>query len=162
MAKLYDPEGAARARVAHLADLYRDTGNVAAAWTCWHVARAHGLPVPQAVAAEIDRFAQAIAGVIESATAGDRDARLDGRTIARLWAGEAGGRGKNEPAGAVADWQRDLAASVDVIRRRDGGETEASAVTSVAHARGMSESAVRAAVRRFRPAPEDVSAKDAI
>ena len=163
MAKLYsDPLWAVRSRVSHLAGLYRETGNVAAAWTSFHVARSYGIPVPDAVAAEVERFAAAIAGVVDSAMAGDRDARLDSRTVARLWAGETAGRGKNEPAGSVAEWQRDIAAAVDVIRTRNGGATEASAVVSVADARNMSESAVRTAVRRFQPNDEDLSPKDAI
>lgn len=158
MAKLYSsPLWREESRVGHLATFFLQTGNVAAAWACWHMARTHGLPVPDVVAAEVDRFAAAIAGVVDSAIAGDHDARLDGRTVARLWGGEGSGRGRNEPAGGVADWERDIAIMLDVLSLRDGGATEASAVSSVADARRTSESLVRAAVRRYRPSDDDLS-----
>lgn len=157
MARLKDPVREAAYRVGHLAACFRQTGNVAAAWACWHLARAHGLTVPDVIAAEIDRFAAAISGIVDAPGAGKPGMTLDNRTVARLWSGERGGRGKKEPAGELAEWRRDSDIAADVWRRRDGGETEASAVASVAKARDKGESLVRAAVRRFPVADEDLS-----
>jgi hypothetical protein len=77
MAKLPGP---IELEVSDLASIWRDTGNPAAAWRCFALARENNLPVPAAVDAEIMRFAQAVTAPL----ADDRGSITAG-TVAESW-----------------------------------------------------------------------------
>jgi hypothetical protein len=82
-----------------LAGIFAETGNPAAAWQAFTLARAHGFSVPANVDAEIVRFAQAVTAPL----AGDRGS-ITADTIAEAW-GITKGR---KPAPELRKFRRDL------------------------------------------------------
>ncbi|MDP4022066.1 hypothetical protein Q8W71_05490 [Methylobacterium sp. NEAU 140] len=95
-------------------------GNKAAAWRCYRLARAWGLPIPESVLIEIDRIAAAI-----GADAGMSSARVG------LIVTEAH-RGSADPTTSLLKWERDFEVSWAVYYLRSSGLTEAAAVERVA------------------------------
>lgn len=147
MADLSSPMLDAKYEVAHLTRYFEQSGNVAAAWRCWHLARKWGFPVPAVVDAEIDRFAAAIAGVTDAALAGNAESRLDSKTVARLWGAAA--RGKEDPAKALCAWDRDLDVAVDVYLKRKKMSAE-QAYEAVAEERHMGKENVVRLYKKHR------------
>src|SRR6478735_5235196 len=96
MAKLPGP---IEDEIGELSSIFAETGNPAAAWQAFVLARDHGFPVPANIEAEITRFAQAVTAPL----AGDRGA-ITARTVAEAW-GITKGR---KPAPELRNYRRDL------------------------------------------------------
>lgn len=138
MAKLWSIEKNGPAELRRWERVWETTGNVAAAWRCFRLARAWGLPVPLSVLAELDRVAAAIEAEVERVRAQEADATVRGKpaglrreTMARVIT--RSGRGSGEPAAELIRWERDfaIAAAVGVLRHLEG-VTEKEAVARVA------------------------------
>jgi hypothetical protein len=96
MAKLPGP---IELEICELAGIWRETGNPAAAWRCFVLARENGFPVPAVIDAEIMRFAQAITAPLAS----DRST-ITARTVAEAWEITKG----RKPAPELRNYRRDL------------------------------------------------------
>lgn len=140
--------------------LFERDGNKAAAWRCFRLARAWGLPIPDSVLAELDRIAAAFDETIEQVRQtqadGQREAAVSGLSIER--AGRIiteAGRGSTDPAVGLLAWERDfhIASAVQALRLE--GWTEAAAVQRVSD--GTEDLAYRARVEEdtviFGPVP---------
>ncbi|GEC16503.1 hypothetical protein [Nitrobacter winogradskyi] len=96
MAKLPGP---IEDEIDELASIFGETGNPAAAWQAFALAREHGFAVPANVDAEIARFAQAVTAPLD----GDRGP-ITSRSVAEAW-GITQGR---KPAPELRNYRRDL------------------------------------------------------
>lgn len=155
MAELFNPKSAVEYHLKHLTEFFRESGNVAAAWRGWHIARKWGFDVPEIIAAEVDRFATAIAEITDRALAGDKRASLDSETVAMIWAGnkrakDGTRRGKKEPAGELYEWNRNLDVIVDVYLKRKSGMSASDAYRSTATEMGMGEDNVIRLYKKHR------------
>lgn len=118
--------------------LFERDGNKAAAWRCFRLARAWGLPIPDSVLAELDRIAAAFDAEVDRTRAIRGNPKRGENDKAGLGTGRVGsivteaGRGSTDPAVALLDWERDfeISSAVDMLRRQ--GWTEAAAVECVA------------------------------
>lgn len=137
MAVLFDPEEARPVELRRWRAVFERDGNKAAAWRCYRLARAWGLPVPPSVLAEFDRIAEAFDGAVERTRTYHAGAREDdqppglGRDHVGRVVTEAG-RGAVDPAAALLAWERDFAVAVAVDTLRQRGASEGRAVERVA------------------------------
>lgn len=115
----------------HLTSYFESTGNVAAAWRVFSLARKTGRSVPAPVAAEIDRFADGVASVAGramQATPNDGPLYFTPEKLGALWRGDGG----QNPADTLRrDW-RDMQIGFEVGRRVERGEKVGAAIEAVA------------------------------
>ena len=184
MAKLFDPEHERPIELRRWQAVFERDGNKAAAWRCYRLARAWGLPVPVSVWAEFDRIAQAFDETVER-TRGPLAEREDNADTVGLGRDHVGrivteaGRGAADPATALLAWERDFAVASAVDLLRYGGKSEKQAVERVANGTdqlawglifspdgiafgprrtpALSPNAVRRAVRRVRGLSTDMT-----
>lgn len=89
--------------MSELASIFRETQNPAAAWLAFHLAKENNLPVPDIVAAEIDRFAAEVSKPLLAAWNGDQLAKITTKGITEAW---GSGRGM-KPAQDLRRSRRD-------------------------------------------------------
>lgn len=118
--------------------VFEHDGNKAAAWRCYHLARAWSLPIPESVLSELDRIAMAIGSEVERSRkpngkpkdASNDDAGLSSDRVGRIVTQAY--RGSADPAAALIAWERDFEVASAVGGLRAGGMSEVAAVTRVA------------------------------
>lgn len=106
MAKLPSP---IELEISALAGIFGETGNPAAAWRCFALARDNSLPVPEDIDAEIVRFAQAV-----TAPLADKKGSITQKSVAAAW-GITKGR---KPAPELRVYRRDIDIYFDYWRLR--------------------------------------------
>lgn len=106
MAKLPSP---IEDEIGELTGIFAETGNPAAAWRCFVLARENGLPVPEAIDAEIVRFAQAVVAPL-----GEDRGSITQKSVAAAW-GITKGR---KPAPELRVYRRDADIYFDYWRLR--------------------------------------------
>lgn len=136
--------------IASLTNYFETTGNVAAAWRVFHLAREYGRLIPDSVAAEIDRFAAGIAHVAEQAMLAELDAHplyFTPERLGALWRGDAG----QSPVGALQrDW-RDAKIGGEVARHVENGAKVCAAIKMVVgELPYLNDETVRKAWQRYR------------
>ncbi|WP_316233388.1 hypothetical protein [Bradyrhizobium sp. SZCCHNPS2010] len=107
-----------------LSALFEETGNPAAAWLCWQLARKWQMPAPQAVAEEINRFADRLAALAIEALDGNARTVIDANAVASLWhVSPKASKGKTRRgATGLAEqlrlWDRDITVALRVHELR--------------------------------------------
>jgi hypothetical protein len=109
MARLPDP---IELEISELAGIFDDTGNPAAAWRAFTLARQHNLPVPASIDAEIVRFAEAVTAPLENG----KDT-ITAASVANAW-GIAHGR---KPAPELRNARRNIDIWIEYWELRRGG-----------------------------------------
>lgn len=139
-----------------LSALFQETGNVAAAWLCWHLAQRWQMPAPQPVADEINRFAEQIAVLAIEALDGNAYAVIDANTVAALWDTSPSGakdgtrRGSTGLAEQIRIWDRDFKVALRVYELRSEGLTNEEACEAVAKEMGVGEHNADRIAKRYR------------
>lgn len=95
MAKLPTP---IEYEIMELTHIWKGTGNPAAAWRAFHLARSNRIEVPAPVAAEIDRFAEAVTAPLNT----DRDT-ITKDSVAVAWGIKKGHKPAMELRGDLRD-----------------------------------------------------------
>ena len=116
-------------------------GNPAAAWAAYHLARTNGLPIPPAVAAEIDRFAAEIAAPALLGWDGDDRAQITAKDVTDAW-GISRVRGK----GAVRDLHvknRNARIVCDYVETMRQGGRDCDAVDALVEKYPLGEGTIR-------------------
>lgn len=136
--------------IASLTEYFNRTGNVAAAWRVYSLARQHDRPTPGSVLAEIDRFAAGIAEVAYQAmlaSPSDTPLYFTPEKLGTLWRGDGG----QNPVGALQrDW-RDMSIGVEVARQIENGKKVGAAIEAVANALPyLNSETVRKAWQKFQ------------
>lgn len=139
-----------------LSALFQETGNVAAAWLCWHLAQKWQMPVPAPVADEINRFAGQIAALAIEALDGNERTMIDADTIAELWdtspsnAKDGTRRGSTGLAEQLRVWDRDIAVAMRVYELRSEGLTKNAACEKVFKEMGVGAHNADRIAKRYR------------
>ena len=144
-----EPTGNIRRAMMHgdlvrLSDLFKDTGNPAAAWLCWHLAQKWQMPAPQPVADEINRFAEKIGTLAIKALDGDPETVISTEVVAPFWdtspkrAKDGSRRGSTSIAEQLLLWERDSALALRVYELRKDGLTKDAAVEKAREETGIS------------------------
>lgn len=127
-----------------LSNLFKDTGNPAAAWLCWHLAQKWQMPAPQEVANEINRFAEKIGALAIKALDGDSETVISAEVVAPFWdtspkrAKDGSRRGSTSIAEQLLLWERDSALALRIYELRKGGLTKDEAVEKACEKTGIS------------------------
>lgn len=144
----HKPEGNIRRAVMRgdlnrLSALFQETGNVAAAWLCWHLAQKWLMPAPAPVADEVNRFAGQIAALAIEALDGNARTVIDADTIATLWdsspklAKDGTRRGSTVLAEQLCIWERDIALALAVYELRKSPMSKDDAVEKARKGTGL-------------------------
>lgn len=110
--------------------------NPAAAWAAYSLARRHRLPVPNAIQAEVDRFAECISTAAEQAMQAELGAppiRFRAEELGQAWRGS----GRDNPMGSLQDEWRDYKIFLAVYDRVESGMKVGAAQAAVAADQGV-------------------------
>ena len=129
-----------------IVSVFRDAKAPAAAWVAYRYARDHGLPVPDIVAAEIDRFVAEITTPLLAAWNGDRESKLRAGDITKAF-GCARGKDLAEP---LAISRRDVGIYLDFWDGRRAEWPRNEVLEAIRLDRNLSPEAVENIVDRFR------------
>lgn len=132
-----------------LRDFFEQSHNPAAAWLCMSLARRWDMPVPGSIAAEIDRFADAIAERALAALDGDQGVVFNGDTVGALWDAQKKGQGSTPVAEQLKLWDRDLQIGLRVFELRKT-QSKDEAFENAADEFGISASSADHISRRYR------------
>jgi hypothetical protein len=137
--------------ITDLTTFFISTGNVAAAWRAYSLARQHSRAVPDVIQAEIDRFAAGLADVAGQAMRAGVDVAhpitFRPEELGAIWRGD----GKADPIGALQrDW-RNLSIGAAVARQIENGKKVGAAIEAVAESLPyLNSETVRKAWQTFR------------
>ncbi|MBR1131934.1 hypothetical protein [Bradyrhizobium iriomotense] len=137
--------------ITDLTTFFISTGNVAAAWRAYSLARQHSRAVPHVIQAEIDRFAAGLADVAAQAMRAGVDAAhpitFRPEELGAIWRGD----GKADPIGAFQrDW-RNLSIGAAVARQIENGKKVGAAIEAVAESLPyLNSETVRKAWQKFQ------------
>ncbi|TQF26892.1 hypothetical protein UNPF46_32190 [Bradyrhizobium sp. UNPF46] len=137
--------------ITDLTTFFISTGNVAAAWRAYSLARQHSRAVPDVIQAEIDRFAAGLADVAAQAMRAGVDAAhpiiFRAEELGAIWRGD----GKADPIGALQrDW-RNLSIGAAVARQIENGKKVGAAIEGVAESLPhLNSETVRKAWQKFQ------------
>ncbi|RYX86980.1 MAG: hypothetical protein EON84_21290, partial [Bradyrhizobiaceae bacterium] len=123
-----------------LSDFFQQSRNPTAAWLFWSLAKRWDMPVPEPIAAEIDRFADAVAEMALAALDGDESIVINGDTVGTLWDTQARGQGSTPIAVELKLWDRDLQIGLRVFELRKITGTKDEAFEIAAEEFGISAS----------------------
>jgi hypothetical protein len=119
-----------------LTRVFAASKNSAAAWAAYSLARRHGLPMPDAIQAEVDRFASCICAVAEQAMQTELGAppiRFRAEELGQAWRGSGG----DNPMGSLQDEWRDFQIFLAIYDRVKGGMKVGAAQAAVAADKGV-------------------------
>jgi hypothetical protein len=133
-----------------LSDFFEESHNPAAAWLCWSLGQTWGLPVPGPIAAEINRFAAAIAEKSISALDGDEDVVITGDLVGALWDTKKRRQGSTPIAEELRLWDRNIEIAWRVYELRKITSSKDEAFEIAAREFGISESSADHISRRYR------------
>lgn len=122
------------AEIADLTELFDRTKNPAAAWRAYSLARQANRPVPESIAAEIDRFAHGIAAVAERAMTAEPTAapiQFRSEEIGALWR-----NGTENPIAGFQREYRDYHVFWMILGRVNSGATVTAAIAELAKRKG--------------------------
>ncbi len=124
-------------------EIFERSGDPAAAWGAFCLARRHGFDLPAAIDAEVDRFAGAIEFnafrlLTKLGTHDNKEVSLDNETVGKLWKGK---RNRNA-GGAIFRTHRSSALAIAVARLCIGGTPKTKAVAKVAEDHGTNKTTV--------------------
>lgn len=122
-----------------LTGVFVSGGNPAAAWAAYHLARRNGLPIPESVAAEIDRFAAILAAPALAAWNGNDQAQITAKSVTDAWGIE---RGKN-PTRDLRLVRRNADIFVEYWEHIRSGKNDCDAVDEVMEKFALSDKAIR-------------------
>ena len=122
--------------IADMTEFFKRTGNPAAAWRAYNLARQHSRAVPNLIQAEVDRFAACVSAVAEKAIQAEVGAppvRFRSEELGQAWRGDCGGN----PIGSLQDEWRDYQIFWAVLGRVNSGMKVGAAQAAVAAQRGV-------------------------
>lgn len=119
-----------------LTDFFEKTGNRAAAWRAYSLARKHSRPVPDVIQAEVDRFAECVSLVAAKAIqaeVGATPVRFRPEELGQAWRGDGG----ENPVRALQDEWRDYQIYWSVLTKVENGMKVGAAQAAVAAQPGV-------------------------